>query len=196
MALLRNISSSPLSDTELLAQYRHTENLSLLGELFSRYMDLLYGVCLKYLKEPEEAQDAVMAVFEELIQKLKQHQVENVKSWLYTVAKNHCLMKLRQQKRVPTGKLPDEFMQSADEEHLKDVLDREENFRQLDECMEQLADNQRQVIKLFYLQGKCYNEISAETGIEWKAVRSFIQNGRRNLKICMEAQQKKTVSNE
>jgi RNA polymerase sigma-70 factor (ECF subfamily) len=157
-------------------------------------MELVYGVCLKYLKEPEEAQDAVMAIFEELVQKLKQHQLENVKSWLYTVATNHCLMKLRQQKKMSVGKIPEELMQSEEDGHLKDVLDREEHFRQLDHCMEQLADNQRKVIELFYLQGKCYNEISAETGIEWNSVRSYIQNGRRNLKICMETEQKKIVS--
>lgn len=157
-------------------------------------MDLVYGICLKYLKSPEEAQDAVMAIFEELVTKLKQHQVDNFKIWLYTLSKNHCLMQLRQQKKLPTGKVPEEFMQSEEGEHLKDVLDKEEHFRQLDECMEQLTDQQRKVIELFYLQGKCYNEISAETGLEWNSVRSFIQNGRRNLKICMEAQQKKTVS--
>ena len=194
LALLRNISSTSLPDAELLLQYRNTENLSVLGELYNRYMDLVYGVCLKYLKAPEDAQDAVMAIFEELVNKLKQHQVENFKSWLYTLAKNHCLMKLRQQKKAPTGKIPDEFMQSEDEEHLKDVLQKEEHFQQLDHCMEQLADQQRQAIALFYLQGKCYNEIAAETGMEWNSVRSSIQNGRRNLKLCMEAQQQKTVS--
>jgi RNA polymerase sigma-70 factor (ECF subfamily) len=194
LAFLRTISSTPLSDAELLVQYRQTGNLSVLGDLYNRYMDLVYGVCLKYLKDPEEAQDAVMAIFEELITKLTLHQVENFKSWLYTLAKNHCLMKLRQQKKVPTGKIVDEFMQSDDDEHLKDVLDKEEHFRQLDGCMEQLADQQRKVIELFYLQGKCYNEISAETGMEWNSVRSSIQNGRRNLKICMEAQQQKIVS--
>jgi RNA polymerase sigma factor (sigma-70 family) len=194
LAVLRNISSSTLSDTELLLQYRNTGSLSLLGNLYSRYMELAYGVCLKYLKSPEEAQDAVMAIFEELVSKLKQHQVENFKSWLYTLSKNHCLMKLRQQKKLPTGKIPDEFMQSEDEAHLKDVLEKEEHFQHLDDCMQQLADQQRKAIELFYLQGKCYNEIAAETGIAWNSVRSSIQNGRRNLKICMEAQQKKMMS--
>lgn len=194
LALLRNISSTSLPDAELLLQYRNMENLSVLGELYNRYMDLVYGVCLKYLKDPHDAQDAVMAIFEELVTKLKQHQVEKFKSWLYTLAKNHCLMKLRQQKRLPTGKVPDEFMQSQDDEHLKDVLQKEEHFRQLDYCLEQLAEQQRKAIELFYLQGKCYNEIAALTGIEWNSVRSFIQNGRRNLKICMEEQQKKIVS--
>ncbi len=194
LAILRNISSSPLSDAELLMQYRNNGSLSVLGDLYNRYMDLIYGVCLKYLKEPEDAQDAVMAIFEELVTKLKRHEVDNFRSWLYTLAKNHCLMKLRQDKKLPTDKIPEEFMQSDENGHLQDVLDREENFRQLDHCLQQLTHQQRQVIELFYLKGKCYNEICAETDIEWNNVRSYIQNGRRNLKNCMEAQQKKTVS--
>ena len=194
MAILRTIAQSSSTDAELLTTYRSAGELSVLGDLYNRYMELVYGVCLKYLKDTDDAQDAVMAIFEELVTKLKQHQVENFKSWLYTLAKNHCLMKLRQQKKLPTGKLPEAFMQSDDEAHLQGVLDKEEDFRQLDDCMEQLADPQRKAIELFYLQGKCYNEIGAETGLEWNSVRSFIQNGRRNLKNCMEAKQKKIVS--
>jgi RNA polymerase sigma factor (sigma-70 family) len=196
LAFLRKISSAPLSDAELAARYRSTNDLALLGDLYNRYMEMMYGVCLKYLKEPEEAQDAVMAIFEELITKLRRYEVENVKSWLYTLAKNHCLMKLRQQKKLPLSPVNDSFMQSEEEEHLEGVLSREEDFRQLDECMEQLAAGQRKAVELFYLQGKCYNEISAETGLEWNAVRSAIQNGRRNLKLCMEAQKKKISTNE
>ena len=154
---------------------------------------MVYGVCLKYLKEPENAQDSVMIIFEELITKLQKHQVDNFKSWLYTLAKNHCLMRLRAEKRAPTAKINDELMQSEEAGHLQDVLDREENFKQLEYCMNQLAGDQRKVIELFYLQGKCYNEITTETGLEWNNVRSFIQNGRRNLKICMEKQTIKTV---
>jgi RNA polymerase sigma-70 factor (ECF subfamily) len=196
LGFLKKISPTSFTDSELVAQYRTTGSLKVLGDLYNRYMDMLYGVCLKYLKEPEEAQDAVMAIFEELIPKLKQHEIQNFKSWVYTLAKNHCLMKLRQQKKLPTTKMEDGFMQSEADEHLKDVLDREEHFRQLDECMEQLVDGQRKVIELFYLQGKCYNEISAETGLEWSSVRSFIQNGRRNLKLCMEGQKRKISANE
>ncbi len=196
MAFLRNISSALQTDAALLHQYRDGNDLKALGDLYNRYMDLVYGVCLKYLKAPEEAQDGVMAIFEELVTKLKHHEVENFKGWLYTVAKNHCLMKLRQMKKLPTANIPEEFMQSEAEEHLEDVLSKEAHFQQLDDCMKQLAEKQRQVIELFYLQGKCYNEISAQTGLEWNSVRSYIQNGRRNLKNCMEAQQKKMVSNE
>ena len=132
-----------------------------------------------------------MSIFEELVTKLQKHQVDNFKSWLYTLAKNHCLMRLRAEKKTGTAKINDELMQSEENLHLQDVLDREEHFKQLEYCMGQLATDQRRVIDLFYLQGKCYNEIAAETGLEWNSVRSFIQNGRRNLKICMETRQLK-----
>ncbi|NTS40536.1 sigma-70 family RNA polymerase sigma factor [Flavisolibacter sp. BT320] len=170
--------------------------MAVLGNLYNRYMDMVYGVCLKYLQEPDDAQDAVMAIFEELVTKLQQHEVENFKSWLYTLSRNHCLMRLRSLKKAPTVKIADGFMHSEAEAHLEDVLNREENLKQLETCLEGLAENQRKVIELFYLKEKCYNEISAETGIEWNNVRSFIQNGRRNLRICMETQQKKMASNE
>lgn len=195
MAFIRNIPSTA-PDGDLVQAYRQEGNMAVLGQLYSRYMEMIYGVCLKYLQEPEDAQDAVMAIFEELVIKLRQHQVENFKSWLYTLAKNHCLMRLRSLKRSPTVKIADAFMQPDTKEHLEDVLKREENFKYLEACMESLADNQRKAIELFYLQGKCYNEISAETGIEWSSVRSYIQNGRRNLRICMENQKKKITSNE
>ncbi len=186
MAFLRKISSEPVSDAELVTQYRRTNDLAVLGDLYNPYMEMVYGVCLKYLKDPENAQDSVMSIFEELITKLQKHEVDNFRSWLYTLAKNHCLMRLRAEKKTGTTKINDEFMHSEENLHLQDVLDREENFKQLDYCMGQLTTDQRKVIELFYLQGKCYNEIVAETGLEWNNVRSFIQNGRRNLKICME----------
>ena len=189
MGFLKKISSSS-SDAELIEQYKRSSDLAVLGDLYQRYMELVYGLCLKYLKEPEDAQDAVMAIFEELITKLQKHEVANFKSWFYTLAKNHCLMRLRSVKRTPVMKMKEEFMQSEENGHLEDVMLREENFKKLEYCMGQLATDQRQVIELFYLQGKCYNEISAETGIEWNSVRSYIQNGRRNLKLCIERQTK------
>jgi len=193
VAFLRKISSNGVSDADLVEQYRRTNELSVLGELYNRYMEMVYGVCLKYLKEPENAQDSVMAIFEELITKLQKHQVDNFKSWLFTLSKNHCLMRLRAEKKTGMVKLPDELMQSEENGHLEEVLEREENFKQLEYCMGQLPNDQRKVIELFYLQGKCYNEISTETGLEWNNVRSFIQNGRRNLKICMEKPTAKTI---
>src|SRR5688572_11575953 len=150
-------------------------------------MDLVYGVCLKYLKDPETSRDCVMQIFEELVVKLKKHNVENFKSWLYQVAKNHCLMQLRTPKNLKTLELPDSLMQSEENVHLNGVLEKEENFKKLELCLGTLSEEQRLMIKLFYLEGKCYNEIVELTGHEWNQVRSFIQNGRRNLKNCMES---------
>jgi len=186
LAFLKNISSANQSDTELVLAYRQSGDLKVLGELYQRYMELVYGVCLKYLKEPELAQDAVMQIFEELVSKLKKHEVENFRGWLHQVAKNHCLMQLRTPKNLKTAALPPLLMQNEEDVHLNGVMEKEENFQKLEKCIASLSDEQRTMIKLFYLDGKCYNEIVELTGLGWNHVRSSIQNGRRNLKLCME----------
>ena len=187
MSFLKNISNQTLTDKELLIQYKSKNDLALLGDLYQRYMDLVYGVCLKYLKDPEKAKDSVMVIFEELVTKLKKHEVENFKSWLYQLAKNHCLMLLRSPKNLRTVEIPQSLMQSEENVHLNGELEKEENFKKLEYCLGTLTDEQRLAVKLFYLDGKCYNDISETTGMEWNKVRSLIQNGRRNLKICMES---------
>jgi RNA polymerase sigma-70 factor (ECF subfamily) len=186
LAFLKNISPTNQSDTELVLAYRQTEDLKVLGELYQRYMELVYGVCLKYLKDSELAQDGVMQIFEELVSKLKKHEVENFRGWLHQVAKNYCLMQLRTPKNVKTVALPPLLMQNEEDVHLNGVMEKEENFQKLEKCIASLSDEQRTMIKLFYLDGKCYNEIVELTGLGWNHVRSSIQNGRRNLKLCME----------
>ena len=160
--------------------------MAALGELYQRYMELVYGVCLKYYKDPETAKDSVMQIFEELVPKLKKHDVENFRAWLHQVAKNHCLMQLRTPKNMKTVEFKTELVQSEDNVHLNGVLEKEEHFSKMEDCLKTLAQEQRETIQLFYLEGKCYNEIVELTGMEWNQVRSLIQNGRRNLKICME----------
>ena len=186
MAFIKNISHTSLTDKELVALYKESGEMAVLGELYQRYMELVYGVCLKYFKEPETAKDSVMQIFEELVSKLKKHEVDNFKGWLHQVAKNHCLMQLRTPKNMKTVEFKTEFVQSEDNVHLNGVLENEENFKKLEYCLGTLMEEQRIAIKLFYLDGKCYNEIVEMTGHDWNQVRSFIQNGRRNLKNCME----------
>jgi RNA polymerase sigma factor (sigma-70 family) len=186
VTFLKDISSDSLTDAELISLYKKTNDLKVLGPLYQRYMDLVYGVCLKYLKESERAKDAVMNIFEELMVKLKKHEVENFKSWLYQVAKNHCLMQLRTPRNFKTVELPESLMQSGENVHLDGVLEKEENLQRLEYCLTTLSEDQRKAVQLFYIEGKCYNEIVELMGQEWKQVRSHIQNGRRNLKICME----------
>lgn len=160
----------------------------MLGTLYERYMDIVFGVCLKYFKAPEPAKDAVMQIFEELVQKLHKYEIDNFRSWLYTLAKNYCLMQLRTPKNLRTVELDPSLMQSADNTHLNGVMQKEHEFKTLEKCIQTLSPEQKVSVELFYLQNKCYNEIATITGKEWNKVRSLIQNGRRNLKICMEAE--------
>ena len=173
MTFLKDISGDSLTDTELVSLYKKTSDLKVLGQLYQRYMDLVYGVCLKYLKESERAKDAVMHIFEELIVKLKKHEVENFKSWLYQVAKNHCLMQLRTPRNLKTIELPETLMQRDENVHLDGVLEKEENFQRLEYCLTTLSDEQRKAVQLFYIEGKCYNEIVEQMGQEWGQVRSL-----------------------
>ncbi|TAH00040.1 MAG: sigma-70 family RNA polymerase sigma factor [Sphingobacteriales bacterium] len=190
MSFLKNISTPLTTDKELVLTYQQTGNLEVLGNLYQRYMDLVYGVCLKYLEDSENAKDAVMQVFEELVVKLQKHEVDNFKSWLYTLAKNYCLMQLRSHKNRKVISMNEQLMQNGEEMHLNGELQKEQQFTQLEACLQTLQEEQRKVVELFYLQQKCYNEITAATGMDWNKVRSLIQNGRRNLKICMEKKEK------
>ncbi len=175
-----------LSDEELINAYRADHDQSHLAALYLRYTDLVYGVALKYLENTESAKDAVMNIYQELVRKLQQHEVENFRSWLYVLTKHHCLMQLRKEKKTKLVELTPELMQSEDYSHLDTVLQRERTFRILAKCIEKLQEEQQTVIRHFYLEGKCYNEIVTLTGQDWAKVRSQIQNGRRNLKICMD----------
>jgi RNA polymerase sigma factor (sigma-70 family) len=184
LSFIKHINNSAATDQELLIHYRQNGDTRVLAELYQRYMDLLYAVCLKYLKQPETAQDAVMAIFEELIVKLQKHEVSQFKGWVYRVAQNHCLMQLRSVRHIHM--IDPDLVQLTDDVHLNGVFEKEENLNRLSKCMETLSAEQRTSIELFYLKEKCYREIADSTGSDWNKVRSLIQNGRRNLKICME----------
>jgi RNA polymerase sigma factor (sigma-70 family) len=174
------------SDAELVSVYKTTGSMEVLSQLYQRYMELVFGVCLKYLKDRELARDAVMNIYEEMVAKLKKHEVDNYKSWLYMVAKNHCLMHLRSPRNLKTKEFLPEVMQSAENVHLNGELENEANFDRLERCLQGLVKEQEDSIRLFYYEKKCYKEIADLTGYDWNKVRSFIQNARRNLKICMD----------
>ncbi|PZR26716.1 MAG: RNA polymerase subunit sigma-70 [Citrobacter freundii] len=175
-----------MSDKELVSLYKESGDLAVLGQLYQRYMELVYGVCLKYFKDAELSKDAVMQIFEELVSKLRKHEVDNFKGWLHQVAKNHCLMQLRTPRNLKTVEFKTELVQSEENLHLNGVLEKEENFQKLEHCIGTLAEEQHNAIRMFYLEGKSYHEIAEITGKDWNQIRSSIQNGRRNLKICME----------
>ena len=179
------------SDDRLIAKFKSTGDLEYLGKLFDKYMHLVYGVCLKYLKEREASQDATMQIFEKLMVELPKREIDNFKPWLHVITKNHCLMQLRSQKIkfAQQEKLVSEqdyFMESSFELHHNNEPVLEQDLETLRKCIEQLKSEQKECVSLFYLEEKCYQEISDKLSFELKKVKSFIQNGKRNLKICME----------
>ncbi|MBC7423775.1 MAG: sigma-70 family RNA polymerase sigma factor [Ferruginibacter sp.] len=187
MNFLSNISTAQQADKELVAAFKQSGDIHYLSKLYQRYMDLVFGVCLKYFKDAERSKDAVMDIFEELHTKLKLHEVDNFKGWLHVLARNYCLMQLRSPRNMKTNEFDSELMQSGEPSHLhNEALEKEENLLYLEGCIETLPAGQKQSVELFYLQKKCYNEIAEITGFEWNNVRSFIQNGKRNLKLCMD----------
>lgn len=186
-----------LSDEALLEAYQASGDLALLSSLYKRYMGLVYAVCLKYLKNQPAAEDAVMDIFETLIEKVKSYDIQRFKPWLGTVARNHCLMQLRK-KSIDTVSFEPEFMHSDQKEHLSGIsmasfpwdeeagAEKQTRLEHMEQCLQQLVQQQKTCISLFYLQGKCYQEVAEMTGFALDRVRSYIQNGRRNLKICIE----------
>jgi RNA polymerase sigma-70 factor (ECF subfamily) len=174
------------TDNEIIELYKKSGDVSLIGKLFTRHTSLVYGVCMKYLKDRETAKDAVMQVFEKLIVSLKNHQVENFQAWLYVTARNHCLMELRSKKGKFMEEISPILMENEFLLHQPVEEEREQDLKKMEDCINKLVDGQQQCVRLFYLEEKCYKEISSATGLDMNKVKSFIQNGKRNLKICME----------
>ncbi|HKG06029.1 MAG TPA: sigma-70 family RNA polymerase sigma factor [Pedobacter sp.] len=173
-------------DAALVARYKTSGDLEVLGLLYNKYMHLVFGVCMNYLKDEEQSKDAVMQIFEELVVKLKIHEVQNFKSWLHVLSRNHCLMALRKTGKHTIVSLEDSFVENTDFVHL-DVDDtKETKLSAMEKCMETLPEEQRVSVDLFYLQEKCYKEVAEITGYDMLKVKSYIQNGKRNLKICIE----------
>jgi len=192
--LFRFKKTNTATDNELIASFRKSGDNSFVGELFKRYSHLVFGVCMKYLKDEDESKDAVMLVFEKLPEDLKKYQVENFKSWLHTTAKNHCLMKLRSERTInlKAEEYKKDFpvlMESDYVLHLDSDNENDNEFylSHLGNAIEQLNNEQRTCIDLFYLNGKCYNEVAEMTGYSLNEVKSYIQNGKRNLKIFIQS---------
>lgn len=187
--------SNSLSDAELIKKYKQNGDLEVLAQLYQPYTHLVFGVCLKYLKNTEDAKDAVMNIFESLINSLKKHDVENFKSWLHVSSRNHCLMELRKRKTHQTH----EFHQKNGIENVEFTLSLhhsdkdsiENDLSLMNDCIDKLPMNQKTCIQLFFLQEKSYKEVSVNSGYELNKVKSYIQNGRRNLKNCIEKYREK-----
>jgi RNA polymerase sigma factor (sigma-70 family) len=184
--MLSSKAHAEMDDQELLQRYKLTGEAEWAGVLYARYTSLVYGVCLKYLKDREASRDAVMQLFEKLLQTWRDHEVANIKSWLYVTARNFCLMQLRSQKGRHFEELSPTLMETDPALHLEDADELESNLGKLEKCIGELVNEQKTCVQLFFIEQKCYQDIARATGFDMNKVKSYIQNGKRNLKICME----------
>jgi RNA polymerase sigma factor (sigma-70 family) len=176
-----------ISDQQLLENFYADQDNEWLGILLPRYTLLLLGVCMKYLKNEEEAKDCVQHIFLKAITELKKYRVDYFKSWIYMVAKNHCLMKIRDRQGKMPVELTERYMSAKEEEtDPQSLLQNDHTIELMAEALKELSAEQQQCVILFYLQKKSYQEISAETGYTMMQVKSYIQNGKRNLRLLIE----------
>ena len=188
MLFFKSKNITTFTDNELIAEYKKKGDNTVVGELYTRYSHLVYGVCLKYLKNEDESKDAVLEIFEQLLVDLLKHDVTNFKSWLHSVARNHCLMFLR--KEQTQFKRANEYQYAFSETdsyetpfmvHEKET--QEVQLTDLEKALTELKEEQRACIELFFLKEKCYEEVAEITGYTLLQVKSYIQNGKRNLSI-------------
>lgn len=174
------------SDEDLIRCYLETGDNNPVGELYNRYARLVFGVCLKYLKNKDESRDILLGVFEKLLVDLKKYEIKNFKAWLYTYTRNECLMLLRKS-RIKTieADIFDTYLGAEEEE--APMQDKETVLASLEQSVEELNDEQRICIRLFYIENKSYNQIADETGLNFRQIKSFIQNGKRNLRVKLSA---------
>jgi RNA polymerase sigma factor (sigma-70 family) len=206
--ILKKLFQKQQTDEELISKYKQTANLALVAELYQRYAAFIFGVCMKYLKEEENSKDVSRELFEKLAKVLKDTEVQNFKSWLHVIVKNQCLMFLRSQKNKQDKTVPlnisyqQDEQEDASEQLLKNTAAfgmenemfwnpsdedwLENHLNLLEKAIMHLPTEQRNCIDLFYLKEKCYKEICEITGYELSKVKSYIQNGKRNLKIYLE----------
>lgn len=188
--MIYNEKYNNYSDLELISEYKATQNKVLIGLLYKRYSHLVYGLSLKYLKNQDDAKDSVMQIFEKLLQDLIKYEISYFKSWLYTYSKNYCLQIIRAQKSEEKYhselKNYSDVMENESEFHHNNALVKEAQLQNLEKAINELNDIQKKCIQLFYLENYSYHEIADKTGYSLNEVKSYIQNGKRNLKIKLE----------
>lgn len=174
-----------LSDEDLLKRFTESSDQEVLGQLYTRYIPLVYGLCLKYLQQQEDAEDAVMQIYEELSQKILNYEICNFRTWLYSVAKNHCLQILRKSQPLLFEEISEKIVETEHFEHLIDTSESIEKESALNYCLKTLPEEQKRCIVHFFFEECSYADVVDLTGFAMNKVKSYIQNGKRNLKICM-----------
>lgn len=191
---LNRQKSVEYTDEELLEQYRETGDSESFGQLYNRYIPLVYGLCLKYLQNEDQSQDAVMEIFENLLPRVSGYEIKVFKTWLYSVVRNHCFHILKENKKEIIVDFDSNVMESDQILTLLSEDVEKEQEDALNYCMAKLSEPQRISIDKFFYEEMSYADIVTLTGYDLKSVKSYIQNGKRNLKLCIESRLNNEVS--
>lgn len=193
---MNNPDIQQLTDQELLQRFKADNNSDWIGVLFDRYALLLLGMCMKYLKNEEDARDAVQQIFLKMLSDINKHEIQFFRAWIYQVTKNYCLMQLRQKHMKYKEEISDKHMSAiaAEEEDKRVYQEKDILLENMEQAMNLLVPEQKVCVQLFYLQKKSYQEIADQTGYSLLQVKSYIQNGKRNLKLLLEKQQRANKS--
>lgn len=176
-----------ICDNDLIRLYIETENRTYFDKLYERYIPLMYGLCLKYLKNQQDAKDAVVFLYEDLSIKIKKYEITNFRNWLFSVTKFYCFSLLKDKSNEITIDFNVDFMEFDKVDTLLEESEQDEfKIKALNECLSKLPEPQKVCIEAFYYNNKSYVEIVEDTNYNIKSVKSYIQNGRRNLKICLD----------
>ncbi len=176
-----------LDDHELIEKYRQSGSSKYLEVLFERYFHLVFGVCLKYLKNEYESNEAVLAIYERLLKDFEEKEIDNINAWLYVVTRNYCFTYLRTKGRAlkRENEYEVEIKSAPEVDDSEDIEVKEKQLTKLEQAIEKLKSEQKQCIVLFYIKQYCYKEVSEQTGFSMNEVKSHIQNGKRNLKMIL-----------
>jgi RNA polymerase sigma-70 factor (ECF subfamily) len=102
------------------------------------------------------------------------------------VAKNHCLMQLRDKAGKNTIEVKESIAAESEDTDKENILLNEKTYDYLTEALKELNTEQQVCVTLFYIEKKSYQQISEHTGYTMMQVKSHIQNGKRNMKILIE----------
>jgi RNA polymerase sigma factor (sigma-70 family) len=184
MMFFNRNSYNSYSDEEIISLYLKNKESKIIDELYKRYSHLVFGVCLKYLKQKENAEDTTLEIFYQLGNKIEKQTIQNFKSWLFIITKNTCLMQLRKKNpqfiEIDNAQVSEDYGDSLRSKEINEL-----KLNLLEEALVELNTDQHFCIRAFYLEKKSYDEIVKDSNYSLNEVKSFIQNGKRNLKIIL-----------
>lgn len=168
-----------LTEQELVAHFRAGGERRWFAELYRRERRGVYGLCLKYLRDPAAAEDACHEAFARAFEHFEDFDGERFSPWLRRIAANLSIDQLRSER--PNAESSPEI--AAPEPSAERQLGGRRALAAALEVVRSLGSDQRRAFVMFHIEGLSYQEIADRTDLELHTVRSQLQNARRNFHL-------------